>query len=145
MQYLHQAQLIYSLFNKINNEEKIDIVLLINYTSFSGYQIGLYKDGEIFLKIDNLLEVNKEESLEKNVGLISDIIKELGKENKIEILIAENIDDENKEINAEKIGDELIKELGMNMEEEGNIKVTYLNKDFNKEVNLNSHIFYLDE
>ena len=35
--------------------------------------------------------------------------------------------------------------MGMNLEEEGNFKVIYLNKDFNKEVNLNSHIFYLDE
>ena len=145
MQYMHQAQLIYSLFERINNEEKLDRALLINYTSFSGYQLALYKDGEIFLKLDNLLEVNKNESLEKNMGLIADKIKELGKENKIEILIAENIDDEDKEINAEKIGDELIKKLGMNMEEEGNIKVTYLNTDFNKKVNLSSHIFYLDE
>ena len=38
-----------------------------------------------------------------------------------------------------------MKKLGMNMEEEGNLKVIYLNKDFNKEVGLNSHIFYLDE
>ena len=38
-----------------------------------------------------------------------------------------------------------MKKLGMNMEEEGNLKVIYLNKDFNKEVSLNSHIFYLDE
>ena len=40
MQYLHQAQLIYYLFNKIKNNETIDIVLLINYTKISGYQIS---------------------------------------------------------------------------------------------------------
>ena len=145
MQYLHQAQLLCSLFNRINNEEKIDIVLLINYTSVSGYQICLYKDGEIFIKMENLSEINKNESLDKNMEIISEKIKEFGKDNKIEILIAENLDEEDKEMNSVKIGDKLMKKLGMNMEEEGNLKVIYLNKDFNKEVSLNSHIFYLDE
>jgi hypothetical protein len=144
MQYLHQAQLIYSLFNSINNDEKIDVVLLVNYMKFSGYQIGLYKEGEIFLKMENL-DINKNESLEKNMELLAEKIKEFGEEKKIEILIAENIDEEDKEINAVKIGDEIMKKLGMNMEEKGNLKVTYLNKNFNKEVSLNSHIFYLDE
>ena len=145
MQYLHQAQLIYYLFNKIKNNETIDIVLLINYTNISGYQICLYKDGEILLRVDKLIGINKNESLEVNMGIISDKIKEFGKDNKIEILIAENIDENDESINAVKIGDELMKKLGMNMEEEGNLKVIYLNKDFNKEVGLNSHIFYLDE
>ena len=145
MQYLHQAQLLYSLFNRINNDEKIDIVLLINYMKFSGYQVCLYKDGEIFLKMENLTDINKNESLEKNMEIIAGKIKEFGNESKIEILIAENIDEEDKEINAEKIGDEIMKKLGMNMEEKGNLKVTYLNKEFNKQVSLNSHIFYLDE
>ena len=144
MQYLHQAQLIYSLFNSINNDEKIDVVLLVNYMKFSGYQIGLYKEGEIFLKMENL-DINKNESLEKNMELLAEKIKEFGEEKKIEILIAENIDEEDKEINSVKIGDEIMKKLGMNMEEKGNLKVTYLNKNFNKEVSLNSHIFYLDE
>jgi hypothetical protein len=144
MQYLHQAQLIYSLFNSINNDEKIDVVLLVNYMKFSGYQIGLYKEGEIFLKMENL-DINKNESLEKNMELLAEKIKEFGEEKKIEILIAENIDEDDKEISAVKIGDEIMKKLGMNMEEKGNLKVTYLNKNFNKEVSLNSHIFYLDE
>jgi hypothetical protein len=130
MQYLHQAQLIYSLFNSINNDEKIDVVLLVNYMKFSGYQIGLYKEGEIFLKMENL-DINKNESLEKNMELLAEKIKEFGEEKKIEILIAENIDEEDKEINAVKIGDEIMKKLGMNMEEKGNLKVTYLNKNFN--------------
>jgi len=79
------------------------------------------------------------------MGIIFDKIKEFRKDNKIEILIAENIDENGENINAVKIGDELMKKVGMNMEEEGNFKVIYLNKDFNKEVSLKSHIFYLDE
>ena len=145
LQYLHQAELIYYLYNKINDEESIGVTLLINYTKFSGYQICFFKDGEIFLKLESLSGLNKNKSLEDNIEIISNEIKELGKDNKIEILIADNIDEEDKEINSIKIGDELMKKLGMNMEEEKNFKVIYLNKDFNKKICLNSHIFYLDE
>ena len=144
LQYFHQAQMLYYLFNKINNEEKIQTVILISYNTYSGYQICLYKNGEIFLKMKSL-ELNKKEPLENNMALIAGKIKEFEQEEKIEILIGENINEEDKEINAEKIGDEIIKKLGMNLEEEGNLKVVYLNKDFNKQVKLNSHIFYLDE
>ena len=136
--------MLYYLFNKINNDEKLENVILINYNSYSGYQICLYKNCEIFIKMENI-ELNKEESLENNMKLIAKKIKEFSEEEKIEILIGDNINEYDKEMNAEKIGDELIKILGMNLEEEGNLKVVYLNKDFNKEVNLNSHIFYLDE
>ena len=143
MEYLHQAQLIYFLFKKINNDEKICITLLINYTSISGFQICFYKDGEIFIKMENLYGLSKNESLEKNMEIIADKIKEFGKENNIEILITENIDVEDKEMTAQKIGEQLIKNLDINKEDEGNMKVIYLNQDFNKEVSLNSHIFYI--
>ena len=75
--------------------------------------------------------------------IIADKIKEFGKENNIEILITENIDVEDKEMTAQKIGEQLIKNLDINKEDEGNMKVIYLNQDFNKEVSLNSHIFYI--
>ena len=144
LQYFHQAQMLYYLFSKINNEEKFQNVILVNYNSFSGYQICVYKNGEIFLKMNDI-ELNKEETLKSNMALIAKKIKEINTEEKIEILIGENIDENDKEMNAEKVGDELIKKLGMSLEEEGNLKVVYLNKDFNNEVNLNSHIFYLNE
>ena len=136
--------MLYYLFSKINNEEKFQNVILVNYNSFSGYQICVYKNGEIFLKMNDI-ELNKEETLKSNMALIAKKIKEINTEEKIEILIGENIDENDKEMNAEKVGDELIKKLGMSLEEEGNLKVVYLNKDFNNEVNLNSHIFYLNE
>ena len=144
LQYFHQAQMLYYLFSKINNEEKFQNVILVNYNSFSGYQICIYKNGEIFLKMNDI-ELKKEETLKSNMALIAKKIKEINTEEKIEILIGENIDENDKEMNAEKVGDELIKKLGMSLEEEGNLKVVYLNKDFNNEVNLNSHIFYLNE
>ena len=144
LQYLHQAQILYYLFTKINNNEKVYTTFLINYNTYSGCQICLYRNGEICLKIEND-EIKKEESLEQNLILIANEIKKFNKDEKIEILIGENINGEDKEINAEKVGDKLIKKLGMNLEEEGNLKVIYLNRDFNRQVNLNSHIFYLNE
>ena len=144
LQYFHQAQMLYYLFSKINNEEKFQNVILVSYNTYSGYQICIYKNGEIFLKMDDI-ELKKKETLKTNIALIAKKIKEINPEEKIEILIGENINENDKEMNAEKIGDELIKKLGMSLEEEGNIKVVYLNKEFNNEVNLNSHIFYLNE
>ena len=141
-------ELLYSLFKKINNKEEFDIVLLINYTKFSGYQIAVYNNGEIFLKIDENLEKN--EDLNESIGIISKKVKEFGKEKKIDILIAENIDKEDEKNTAEKIANELSKKLGLDLSEEEepedtNIKLSNLSKEFNEEVSLNSHIFYLNE
>ena len=144
LQYFHQAQMLYYLFNKKNNEEIYQNVFLISYNTYSGYQICIYRNEEIYLKMEGI-EIKKEESLKNNMALIAKKIKEINNDEKIEILIGENINENDKEMNAEKIGDELIKKMGMNLEEEGNLKVVYLNKDFNNEVNLNSHIFYLNE
>ena len=144
LQYFHQAQMLYYLFNKKNNEEIYQNVFLISYNTYSGYQICIYRNEEIYLKMEGI-EIKKEESLKNNMALIAKKIKEINNDEKIEILIGENINENDTEMNAEKIGDELIKKMGMNLEEEGNLKVVYLNKDFNNEVNLNSHIFYLNE
>ena len=144
LQYFHQAQMLYYLFNKKNNEEIYQNVFLVSYNTYSGYQICIYRNEEIYLKMEGI-EIKKEESLKNNMALIAKKIKEINNDEKIEILIGENINENDTEMNAEKIGDELIKKMGMNLEEEGNLKVVYLNKDFNNEVNLNSHIFYLNE
>ena len=136
--------MLYYLFNKKNNEEIYQNVFLVSYNTYSGYQICIYRNEEIYLKMEGI-EIKKEESLKNNMALIAKKIKEINNDEKIEILIGENINENDTEMNAEKIGDELIKKMGMNLEEEGNLKVVYLNKDFNNEVNLNSHIFYLNE
>ena len=136
--------MLYYLFNKKNNEEIYQNVFLVSYNTYSGYQICIYRNEEIYLKMEGI-EIKKKESLKNNMALIAKKIKEINNDEKIEILIGENINENDTEMNAEKIGDELIKKMGMNLEEEGNLKVVYLNKDFNNEVNLNSHIFYLNE
>ena len=144
MQYLHQAQLLCSLFNRINNEEKIDIILLINYTSVSGYQICLYKDGEIFINPKNFKNVNKNESIDKNIKLIAEEIKKYEKKRRIDILLTESIDTEENEYNVEKISELIKKELNIIDEDDSNFLIKKLGKEFNGEVSCDSHIFYLD-
>lgn len=145
IQYLHQAQLIYSLYKIVYSQEDFDVVLLLNYNKYSGYQICLYINGEIYINPRNYRSINKNQPLNKNMEILGKELKELGKNRKIEILISESIDPEEADVTPEKISFEIMKNIGINKENEEKYKITKLDKDFNKEVILNSHIFYLDE
>ena len=144
LQYLHQAQLIYSLFKNVCNKESYDIVLSINYTKYGGYQICLYKDGEIFINPKNFKNINKEKEIEKNIKLISKEIKAYGDKRRIDILLIESIDGEEKEFNIENISQSIKKYLNIDDEEDSNIRIKKMNKEFNNEISCNSHIFYLN-
>ena len=144
LQYLHQAQLIYSLFKNVCNKESYDIVLSINYTKYGGYQICLYKDGEIFINPKNFKNINKEKEIEKNIELISKEIKAYGDKRRIDILLIESIDGEEKEFNIENISQSIKKYLNIDDEEDSNIRIKKMNKEFNNEISCNSHIFYLN-
>ena len=144
MQYLHQAQLIYALFKNICNKKSYDIVFLINYTKFGGYQICLYRNGEIFINPNNFKDINKNETIENNIKLIVKEIKTYGNKRRINILITESIDDEEKEFNCEKVCELFKKELNIENEDDSDYKIIKMDKQFNNEVSCNSHIFYLD-
>ena len=143
MQYLHQAQLIYALFQNICNKKSYDIIFLINFTKFGGYQVCLYKNGEIYLNPKNI-NVNKNETIENNIKLISKEIKVFENKRRIDILITESIDDEEKEFNFEKVCELFKKELNIENEDDSDYKIIKMDKQFNNEVSCNSHIFYLD-
>ena len=145
MQYLHQAQLIYALFQKFYNKETYDIVILINYTIFGGYQICLYKKGEIIINPKNFKKINKNESIEKNVDLIVEEIKKFGDERRIDILICESIDEEEKEFDVNEIYKLFKDKLNIIDEDESDYKIKKMNKEFNNQVFCNSHIFYFDQ
>ena len=140
LQYLHQAQMLYHLYKKIQNSENVNVIFLINYT-VAGYQICLYKNGEIFIKQENILDLT--EDVVKNVGKIAEEIRKIESEN-VEILVGEGIED-NDVIECNKIYDELINIFGMNIDDEDKYIVNKINKEVNKEIELNSHLFYLDE
>ena len=142
MQYLHQAQLIYSLYQNLLSKQSCDIVLLINYTKYGGYQICLYKNGVISINPKNYKNINKNESLEKNIDLITEETKKFGDERMIDILVCESIDSNDKEYDTEKICELFKKKLKIEDEDDSDYKIKKMSKDFNNEIFCNSHIFY---
>ena len=142
IQYFGQAQLLYYLINKTN---ELKNSLLINYTKFGGYQIVIYVNGEIITEVEELKTINKDESLETNIDLISGCLKKLGQDQKIFILLTDSIDVEEKNITIENMSQAIQKSLGINAEEEGNYKIIRLNKDFNKSLERYTHLLNLIE
>ena len=142
IQYLNQAQLLYYLCNKTEDQQNS---ILINYTKFGGYQICLYVNGEIICEIEDLKKINKNELSGQNIECICNVIKKLAQEKKIKILVTDSIDVEEKELTSEKMAEAFQKSLGINEEEEGNYKIIKLNKEFNKEVERNTHLLNLIE
>jgi hypothetical protein len=142
VQYYVQAQLLYYICNRAQEQEN---TILINYTKFGGYQVCIYKDGEIITEVEELKKINKNEFLENNIQLISGCVKTLGQDNKIRILVTDSVDTEENNITAEKMSDTMQKSLGIKAEEEGNYKIVRLNKDFNKEVERFTHLLNLIE
>ena len=142
VQYYDQAQLLYYLCNKAEDQQN---TLLINYTKFGGYQVCMYVNGEVLSEIEELKNLNKGEFLEKNIEIISGCVKKLGQENKIKILVTDSIDPEEKNITAEKMCETMQNSLGIKAEEEGNYKIIKLNKDYNKEVERFNHLLNLIE
>ena len=142
IQYLNQAQLLYYLCNKTEDQHDS---MLINYTKFGGYQICLYCNGELICEIEELKKINKNELSGQNIECISNVIKKKGKEKKIKIIVTDSIDKEEKELTSEKMAEALQKSLGINGEEEGNYKIIKLNKEYNKEVERNTHLLNLIE
>ena len=126
IQYLNQAQLLYYLCNKAEDQQNS---MLINYTKFGGYQICLYVNGEIICEIEELKKVNKNELSGQNIECICNVIKKLGQEKKIKILLVDSVDKEEKDLSSEKMAEDFKKNLGINEEEEGNYKIIKLNKE----------------
>ena len=142
MQYLHQAQLIYYLYLNLLNKQSCDIVLLINYTKYGGYQICLYKNGVISINPKDYKNINKNETLEKNIDLIVEETKKFGDERRIDILVCESIDSNDKEFDTEKVCELFKKKLKIEDEDDSDYKIKKMSKEFNNEIFCNSHIFY---
>ena len=142
IQFLNQAQLLYYLCNKAEDQQNS---MLINYTKFGGYQICIYVNGEIICEIEELKKINKNELSLQNIEFICNVIKKMGQEKKIKIILTESVDKEEKDLTAEKMAEAIQKNLGINGEEEGNYKIIKLDKEYNKEVERNTHLLNLIE
>ena len=142
IQYYDQAQLLYYLCNKSKDQEN---ALLINYSKFGGYQIAIFLNREIIKEVEELKKINKSEFLENNIELVSCVIKKMGKEQVIKILVTDSIDPEEKNITAEKMSETIQKSLGIKSEKEGNYKIIKLNRDYNIEAERYYHLLNLFE
>ena len=143
IQYLSQAQLLYQLYKQVTNQEYQDIILLINYTKFGGYQLILYYNEEIISNIKDFNALNKNTSIDENINIICNGINKL-KENErnIDIVFMTSIDDKENEITPDKLEQKLMEKINEN--DKNNIRIIKPDLEFNKEMEINSHIFYLD-
>ena len=143
LQYLQKAELLYFICNKAENAEGISV--LINYNKYSGYQFCLSVNGEFVCEVEKFKDVNKDEGLEKNVKIFSDVLKEYGQNNKINVIVVESFDTDEKEITAEKIEEELKKNLDIKENQESNFNLIKLNQEYINEFLENSHLLKLVE
>ena len=145
IQNLNQAQLLYCLYKQIISNELIDVIILMNYSKYSGYQLNLFDSDELIDFNENFKGLNKNSNLDENIKIMTEGIKkmEFGEERKVLVVICSSIDEKENEISQENIKAKLEENLG---KENGmkNISIIQTDKDFNTEVKNYSHLFYLE-
>ena len=145
IQNLNQAQLLYCLYKQIISNELIDVIILMNYSKYSGYQLNLFDSDELIDFNENFKGLNKNSNLDENIKIMTEGIKkmEFGEERKVLVVICSSIDETENEISQENIKAKLEENLG---KENGmkNISIIQTDKDFNTEVKNYSHLFYLE-
>ena len=141
IQNLCQAQLLYYIYKKSNINDTGDIIIFINYTKYSGFQINMFNNGEIIDCIDKFKGLNKEETVEENSKIIDEGIKKLNfnEEKQINIILG-NCGDNESNIMVNKLKEN----IKIKNEERKNINIEKIDKEFIKEFVNNSHIFYLN-
>ena len=152
IQYLNQAQILYYLFKQIIAHKMYDVVLLINYTKYCGYQLALYYDEEIIIDLNEFKGISKNKSLEENIEIITKVIQKLKsdddeEETNIDIVLMQSVDDKETDIIPDKIEEKLKEKLKINDNENNEKNIIRIIKqgiEFNKELKNNSHVFYLD-
>ncbi len=146
IQYLNHAQILYYLYKEKINHKKFDTVILINYNKYCGYQIVLYYDEEIFIDLNEFKGISKNKSLDENIDILLKVIQKLTDGEVEEKKLDQSFDDTKKDITQATIEEKLIEKLKLNNNEnnKNNIQIIKNGKVFNKELAINSHVFYLD-
>ena len=145
IQYLNQSQLLYYLYRQIINDQSAEITLLVNYTKFGGYQIILYNNEEIVSNLNEFNELDKNASIDENIKIITKVAKNLFKEDKkMDIVLPVSVDDKENVVTPEQLEAKLGQTLWENENDKINIRIIKTDLEFNKEFEINSHVFYLD-
>jgi len=144
IQNLSQSQLLYYLYKHIYNNESIDIILLINYSKYGGYNLVVYNNEEISSNLNELFSgLNKNTLIDENIKIICKGIEKLVEnDDNIDIILTDSIDDKENEITPDKLEEKLIQK-GIN-KNRNNIRIIKTNAELNKEIEKYSHVFYLD-
>ena len=146
IQNLSQAQIIYYLYKQVYNQEQIGLICLINYTKYGGYQIILFNNEEIIYNLKDFKGINKNASIDENIKIIIEGIKKLKEyeEQKIEIVLTVSMDDKENDIVQDKLEKKLIENIGQNENDKKYIKIIKTDFQFNIDLQIGSHVFYLD-
>ena len=129
----------YYIYNHNINIEQSDIIFLLNYTKDCGYQTTLFNKGDITL--NPISEINRNKSIEDNIDIILKGIKLINKdEKKLNFILTKSVDEKENNIIPEKLEEIINKKI----EDKNKIKINKLYSEFNKEIEINSHVFYLD-
>jgi len=139
IQNLNQAQILYYLYKQIK-VYSLEIILLINYSKYGGYQIALFKNEEIIIDSNDFKGLNKNKSLDENIAIISKGINQIYEKDKnLSVILTQPVDNSENDITPDKIEKKLKKKINKDK-----IKIIKLEEQFNKELTINSHVFYLD-
>ena len=118
---------------------------MVNYTKFGGYQIILYNSEEIILNLNEFNGLDKNASIDENIQIITKVAKNLFKEDrKMDIILPISIDDKENGVTPEQLEEKLGQALWENENDKNNIRIIKTDLEFNKELEINSHVFYLD-
>jgi hypothetical protein len=139
IQNLNQAQILYYLYKQIK-VYSLEIILLINYSKYGGYQIALFKNEEIIIDSNDFKGLNKNKSLDENITIINKGINQIYEKDKnLSIVLTQPMDNSENDITPDKIEAKLKKKI-----KKDNIRIIKLDEQFNKELVINSHVFYLE-
>ena len=129
-----------------SDELSDDVVILLNYTKYSGYQLSLFDNDEIIDFCEHFNGLNKNNNLDDNIKIVCDGIKklELDEDRKVKIILCSSIDEKENEITPENIENKLKEIFGKEENGMKNVNIIKIDNEFNKEVENYSNIFYLD-
>ena len=115
------------------------------YKKYSGFKINFFNNGEIINLIEEFTGLNKDANIEENTKIIYEGIKKLkfseGKQ--INIILGNCGSDNYNESNI--LLNKLKENIIIQNEENKNINIIVIDKEFNNEFLDNSHIFYLNK